>query len=151
MLEFMKDGKKVSCPEIWQNGQVGQVVVLTEVYYSSNADPEKFPFATYAHPSFFTILKKLPDPRRNDDKFSSWCLVRDATGKEFACELSNGIYDAQQWGLWNDAKQTEEHRKMNARIQHVESQVALLRGILVDQGVKVISQEQARLLGIKEA
>jgi hypothetical protein len=140
----MKDGTEIKCPSVYGDGRPGQVVVLMNVCFEKIPDLEKWPFGAYPQPSFFTILEKL-----GVEKYSLWYLVRDVYDKEFKCEFSIGIYDAQVWGQWNAAKQKEDSRQKNARIQHIEAQVALLRGILVDQGIKVITPEQAKTLGIK--
>ncbi len=151
MLEFMKDGKKVSCGNgmgLYGNVRPGQVVVLTHVSYGTEPDLKKWPLAAYPQPSFFTIVKKLPDPERADNTRSAWCLLRDASGKEFEAELGTGLHHAHEWATWIVAKHAEDTRQKNARIQQVESQVALLRSILIEQGVKVITTEKARALGI---
>ena len=102
MLEFMKDGKKVTCGSgmgVYNNVRPGQVVVHTHVSYGDKPDYKKYPLARYPQPSFFTILKMLPDPERPDNVYSSWCLLRDPGGKEFEVELGAGVHDAQEWGI----------------------------------------------------
>lgn len=141
MLEFMKDGKKVECRDTY-DAKPGQVLVLTHVSYERCKETE-YPQMHYPQPAFFTVVEKL-EKEGYDQPF----ILRDTVGNEIKVRLGIGFYDAQEWALWSAAKQAEDLRQKNARIQHVESQVALLRGILIEQGMKIITTEEAKRLGI---
>ncbi len=146
MLSYMKDGKRIECPSLYAEAKPGQMVVLTAVSWGENPNTKMWPLAAYPQPSLFVVVGVAPNDERHIGV--AMFLLRDMNGKEFATPLGIGIHDASDWLTWNAGKHREDLRQKNARIQHLEAQVALLRGILVDQGVKLITPEQAKTLGL---
>lgn len=143
MLEFSKDGKKVRCHDIY-DAMPGKILVLAHVSYEG-CEEAKYPQMRYPQPAFFTVVKK--EGKTGNDQYF---ILRDTVGKEILVRLGAGFYDAEEWVQWSTLKQAEDLRQKNARIQHVESQVALLRGILVDQGIRIVSDSEAVQLGLKK-
>lgn len=145
MLEYWKDGKSVSCKAIYGRGRVGQVVILDHVSYGDNPDLEKHPLARYIQPYAFTIVEKV-------EGRDGYCIVVDAEGNRIVLQGESGgsyLYDANEWCVWQREYEKEKLARKDGRIAHLESQVALLKSILVSQGMRLITKEQAAALDIK--
>ncbi|MCX6744361.1 MAG: hypothetical protein NTX82_02460 [Candidatus Parcubacteria bacterium] len=142
MIDYYKDGKRVELHAIYGLGQEGQMVVVDHVSWAANSDtpPDlaKYPLAAYNKPSLFVIKER---------KQNSYILI-DNQGKEIEVDRDDGsyLYPAQEWAEFRKEEALEKFRRKDARIAHLESQVDLLRNILIQQGVKLITSEQAEVI-----
>ncbi|OGY42813.1 MAG: hypothetical protein A2Y67_03760 [Candidatus Buchananbacteria bacterium RBG_13_39_9] len=143
VLYYWKNGKKVQLDGIYDQGRVGQVVILANVSYGENPDLGKRPLAAYPQPTFF-VIKVVG---RDDADVHFYTLV-DPDCKEVLCGNSDwsNLYDAREWGEWQKQHHEEKMKRKDGRIAHLESQVDLLRSILIQQGVKLITPEQAEVI-----
>jgi len=144
MLEFYKDGNPVKCNPIFKNGRVGQCVVLTNVGYSPDADLEVNPLAGYAQPAIFTIIGKTEHAYTLKDTNGKIFVVAD---RSFGASCAY-LYDAQQWAQWCKAHEAEKLARKQNKIEQLEAQVDLLKSILIKQGIRVVTVEQADALGL---
>jgi len=136
MLKYNKDGQEVKCGAIYKRGRVGQAVVLTFVTLGKD-----HPLARYAQPHVFTI---------NGEEDGCYLLL-DGNGRTILAKESDGqwLCDATEWVQWEAGRQTEKIRRKNNRIALLEAHLELLKGVLVRQGVRVVSAEEAAKLGIE--
>jgi len=58
------------------------------------------------------------------------------------------LYDAQEWLNFNDLRETEKFSRKERKISQLEGHVDLLKDILVKQGIRVVTKEQAQKLGL---
>ena len=130
---------------LYGHGTVGMIVVLDHVHLS-----EESPCGKYVQPAFFTIVEA---PESNASGFDASYVLRDTAGRLVdtkgcqgtACYLSK----VDDWSDWRD-EQAKDARVSNAKtIDTLRDRVALQKSILVEQGFRVISNEQALTLGIK--
>lgn len=144
-LAYWKDGKKIVCHGIYENGHEGQIVVSDNVSFGEKPDPKKWPLAFYPRPTIFTILKKTPNGY----------FLADQNGKEFLVpgehcgEPSYGyLYDANEWAQWARAYHLEKIGRKDTKIEQLEAHLAMLKEILIKQGFRVITEAQAKELGL---
>lgn len=129
---------------LYGHGTVGMIVVLDHVHLSDEG-----PCGKYVQPAFFTIMEA---PESNAKGFDTSYVLRDTAGRlvdtkgsSTSCYLST----VDDWADWR-ADQAKDDRVNSARtIDTLRDRVGLLKGILVEQGFRVISNEQAEKLGIK--
>ena len=147
MLEYSKDGKKIECKAIYGKGRVGQVVILSNVSFGENPNFKEWPLAKYAQPYAFTIIEKVEGK-------DGYYTVTDVDGNHITLQdqyygaSESYLYDANEWLAWQKGCTKEKLRLKEEEIQHLESQKDLLKSILVSQGFRVISENQAKKLGI---
>lgn len=134
-LEYQKDGRTVRCKEIRSNGHVGQTIVLASVKFG-----DKDVLARYPQPCVFTIIEKFDEPN------GSYVLA-DSEGQLITTNF-RWFYDANEYLAWEMGRTKEKLSRKNCRIKVVEAHLALLRDILIKQGIRVVTQEQANALGI---
>lgn len=147
MLEFWKEGKKVECVAIYTRGRVGQAVILDYVSFGDNPDLTKYPLASYAQPYAFTIAEKVEGKQGYyvvvDDK-DKRIVLRD---EHYGASCSY-LYDANDWISWQKEKAREKLARKERKIEQLEGNLALLKDILVNQGIRIVSEATARKLGI---
>ncbi|MCX6743641.1 MAG: hypothetical protein NT116_05415 [Candidatus Parcubacteria bacterium] len=143
--EYWKDGKKVELKPIYDKGREGQIVVLYHVSYRG-CDVKDHPLAAYPQPTFFVIKARVPN-EVNPAQVHHYILI-DPQGQKITCNPSDSsyLYDAQEWGEFQEKYHEEKLERKDGRIAHGESQVALLKSILIEQGVKLITPEQAEVI-----
>lgn len=147
MLEFWKDGKKVGCEAIYGRGHVGQVVVLDHVSFGDNPNLEKYPLARYPQPYAFTIVEKVEGK-------DGYYVVMDGDGSRIVlCDQYYGaseayLYDANEWLAWQKEHAREKLARKERKIEQLEGHLALLKEILTKQGIRLVSEETAKKLGI---
>ena len=148
MLEFWKNGKEIKYSGIYQNGRIGQMVVLDYVSYGENPDFSKYPLAKYSHPSVFTIVEKV------EGTTDGYYVVRDEEGNlvrlhnEWSGASEASLYDFRHWNEWRTVREEEERNRRDRAIETLKDRVDLLKKILVEQGFRVVSEKQAKELGI---
>ncbi len=144
MLEYYKDGEKISLRGLYDRGEVGRPVILDDVCFGEKSPS---PLAKYPPRTVFTIVEKKVTSNWNysyvlsDKDGNRFVLTRDSNSTGY-------IYDLEEWSLFQYEKAQEHYIRKNAKIAHLESQVALLKDILIKQGVRVVTQEQAKTLGL---
>ena len=111
----------VGCSPIYKNGVIGQVLIY-DGYSKASGELRKYPSL-----SVFTIIQKEKENYILQD--SNGNEIRTFHFTSFDCQ---SLYDAQEWA------------------RHQTSQVELLMSILQTQGVKIVSKEQADILGIAD-
>lgn len=148
MLSFWKNGKEIFCHAIYGKGEVGQMVIYGErVSWEKTLDATTPPLSQYACPSIFTIVEKL----EGED---GYYILRDVAGnliklQDRYCESSGEyLYDAQAWLTWNAMKNKEIDIRNEEEIAQLKMQVELLKDILVKQGIRIVTSEQATKLGL---
>jgi hypothetical protein len=136
-MEFYKQGKKVEVKPIFNNGRVGQIIVLTNV----SLDPE-FTLSRYAQPSFFVIREIKEDGY----------LITDDEGisRNLSFRTAWFIYPAKEWTSWNMEREQEELRKKEGHIKTLTGKLELLKGILIAQGMRYVTKEQAKQFDLDE-
>jgi hypothetical protein len=153
-LEYFKDGKKVECKSIGTSGFVGQIVI-----YGRNVDwssPDKTveevaelqPLSRYEAPAVFKIIQKILGK-------DGYYILEDSNKKPIRvqCEhygaYSTYLFDAQDWVTWDTSHKLEKLSRKQRKVEQLEGHLALLKDILVNQGFRVITEEQANELGFK--
>ena len=148
MLTAWKNGTQVKCSPIYDTGRIGQVVILDNVDYGRNPNLDKHPLARYPQPCICTIAGK-----KSVDHGYVYVL-KDTDGKNIVLPSSHSdttgwyLYDATSWLEWQKAKIEEEKERSDHEIRQLRIEKELLEKILVAQGFRVITQEQAKKLGI---
>ena len=150
MLEFWQNGKANQIFGIGTSGKVGQSVIYGDrVDWGVNPDPIKYPLSQYPSPSLFTILEK-----KEDEYGYGYYVLSDANGNRiklqdiFKRASSNHLYDAQEWLTWNALHEKEKLSRKQRKIEQLEGYVELLKDILIKQGTRIVTQAQAKDLGL---
>jgi len=147
-VEYYKDNREVRISGIYNAAHVGQKVVLDHVSYGEAPDLQKYPLGRYLKPSVFTVTAV------NVVNGTACYTLKDFWGKltvltdEQAQSTNPYLHDAEEWMMFIHGREKEMERRKDGRIKHLESQVALLKGILINQGVRVVTSEQADALGL---
>ena len=141
MLEYKKDGERVEIKPICDEGYVGQIVILDRVDYGDHE------LSKYQQPYPFTIIKKVPGK-------SGYYVIKDQKGVEITVKDTHSgayeqyMYDLHEWLIWNSQNTKSKLGKKDNKIKKLEDHLDLLKRILTDQGFRVISETQAKKLGI---
>ena len=150
MLEFWQNGKANQIFCIGTSGKVGQSVIYGDrVDWGVNPDPIKYPLSQYPSPSLFTILEK-----KEDEYGYGYYVLSDANGNRiklqdiFKRASSSHLYDAQEWLTWNALHEKEKLSRKQRKIEQLEGHVELLKDILIKQGTRIVTQAQAKDLGL---
>ena len=126
------------CNPIYSNGAVGQVVALYNVILSDNNILYGYP-----QPSLFTIAEK-------DEAEDGHYTLRDMKGEIVKIEQGrcHCFYDAQE--LVNAMQREQEIKALKHKrtSDNFNLQVQLLKSILVEQGMKLVTQSQLDALGL---
>ena len=148
MLEFWQNGKKIEVKAIYSNGKVGQTVIFGQrVDWGVNPDTTKYPLSQYPCPSIFTIVEKIEGK-------NGYYVLSDANGNriklqdEYYGASESYLYDAQEWLTWNALHEKEKLSRKQRKIEQLEGHVELLKDILIKQGARIVTQEQAKDLGL---
>lgn len=148
MLEFFQNGNKIQVNAIYSKGKVGQTVILGQrVDWGVNPDPTIYPLAQYPCPSIFTIVEK----HEGED---GYYLLSDANGNcitlhnKFYGACESYLYDAQEWLTWNAMHEKYKLSCKQRKIEQLEGHVELLKDILIKQGVHIVTEAQAKDLGL---
>ncbi len=148
MLEFWQNGKKIEVNAIYGNGKVGQTVIFGQrVDWGLNPDPTKYPLSQYSCPSIFTIVEK-------QEGKNGYYVLSDANGNRIKLQdkfygASEGyLYDAQEWLTWNALHKKEKLSRKQRKIEQLEGHVELLKDILIKQGSRIVTEAQAKDLGL---
>ncbi|MCX6735521.1 MAG: hypothetical protein NTZ13_00345 [Candidatus Parcubacteria bacterium] len=144
MLEYYKDGETVRLDALYGKGVVGRRVILDNVCFSKDSIS---PLAKYPSRTVFAIIEKT-----FVDNWNYSYVLMDNSGERFVLSRDGGdtayIYDLEAWALFLYESEKEHRARKDKKIAHLESQVALLKDILIKQGVRVITQEQSKTLGL---
>ena len=149
MLEFLQNGKKIKVNAIYGEGKLGQMVIFGQrVDWGVNPDPMEYPLSKYSCPSIFIIVEKIEGKE-------GYYLLRDVNGKlikvqdKFYGASVSYLYDAQEWLEWNDMHEKEKVYRKERKIEQVECHLELLKDILINQGIRIVTKAQAEELGLK--
>lgn len=135
---------------IYSSGKVGMVVVLDHVHLSSDS-----PFAGYKQPAFFTIV----EDRTPETRFQGVYLLRDSAGNLIPSQegsdtdkcsgsISSYLIEVTEWLRWRDENTTKAIATRDAAIRDLKAKLSVLKEVMENQGVRVVTQEQAKVLGI---
>ncbi len=146
MLEFCVNGKTILLHPICDKGSVGQMVILgSRVDWGKNPDPVEKPLSKYPYLSLFTIVVKAT----NED---GYYILSDAKGERIRVSTKGTdhwyLYDAQEWLNFNNLRETEKFARKERKISQLEGHVDLLKDILIKQGIRIVTEDQATKLGI---
>jgi hypothetical protein len=146
-LEFWKDGQSVKVDSIDSRAEIGQVVILDHVNFGGNPNSTKHPLAKYPQPCAFTIVDKEKDA----DGYGCF-VVLDDKGNRIALSWTDAsyLYEANEWLAWNRAHAREKLSRKERRIELLEGHLDLLKSIMAQQGVRIVSEEVAKQLGIDQ-
>ncbi len=149
MLSYWKNGKEIPLWAIHSKGQIGQSVVYCEnVNWGKNPTPEVSPLSQYTPPAIFKITSKVPGDE-------GYYVLTDMDGNIIRARftgISNTsayLYDMQEWVTWNEGRIAEKLSRKEHKIELLQGQVDLLKNILVQQGIRIVTQEQAEKLGLQ--
>lgn len=148
MLEFFRDGRSVACKPIHNRGHVGQMVVLDRVSFGNDSDPAKYPLSQYPQPYAFIIVEKVEGK-------SGYYVIKDSEGNrvklqdDFYGASIAYLYDMHEWLAWQKEFTKERMAQKDRIIEKLKDHLELLKGILVKQGYRLVSEEDARQLGLK--
>lgn len=130
---------------IHRSGKVGQMVIYGErVNWGVNPDPTKNPLSQYTCPSFFTIVEK-------QEGENGYYILKDAKGNSIKVTFDTTswlLYDLQEWLTWNDLCIKEELSCKQRQIKQLENHEKLLKDILINQGIRIVTESQAKELGL---
>ncbi len=146
MLGFCVNGKNIELLPICDKGSIGQMVILgSRVDWGNNPDPVEKPLSKYPYLSIFTIVVK----ELGED---GYYILSDAKGERVKIYLVGTdhwyLYDAQEWLNFNHLRETEKFARKERKISQLEGHVDLLKDILVKQGIRIVTEGQAKKLGI---
>lgn len=142
MLNFWQNGKEVGISAISGNGKVGQLIILGE-RIDWGLNPTKYPLSKYPFLSTFTILEK------KEGRQGSYVL-KDTNGDSISLQANDAccLYDLQEWLTWNAAREAEKTSNNAKKIKQLENNIELLKDILIKQGVRIVTEEQAKSLNL---
>jgi len=135
---------------IFDKGKVNDIVVLDNVTFGKENIFAKYKkLAKYEQPAFFTIVAAV-QLSTEDEKFMSYTL-RDSQGIEFDVRQPDSGWLLVEVNNW--AKNKEECYKDSiyneqVKINKLSHQNEILKEILIKQGIRIVSQAQAKDLGI---
>ena len=144
-LAYWKDGTKIVCEPIGENGYEGQTVVFDNAGFGEKPDLKKFPLAHYPQPTVFTILRKTEKGYILVDKSNREFLVPGEFCNRPTCSY---LYDANEWAQWARAYHLEKIGRKDTKIEQLEAHLAMLKDILIKQGFRIITEAQAKQLGL---
>lgn len=148
-IEYRKNGKAIELPAIYDSGREGQAVVFDHVSYGENPDLIRFPEAKYPRPTVFVIKQVLKEEPAG--KVFGYELI-DPKGNKIDCSNNRAtdwwayLYDANAWAAFRRDEAIEKNRRKDGQIDRLQSQIDLLKSILIQQGVKLITPEQAEVI-----
>lgn len=149
MSEFWQNGKKIAVSPIASKGKVGQMVIFgSRVDWGLTPDPIEKPLSQYPFPSIFTIVEK----KEGKD---GYYILSDANGNRIKLQdkyygaSESYLYDAQEWLKWNAMREDEILSRKQRNIEQLEEHMELLKDILIKQGARIVTEEQAKDLGLK--
>ncbi len=136
VVEYKKDGQTVRLNALWGKIQPGQKVICFHVHWRTN-----HPLASYAQPAAFTVVS---------DEREGPIILRDSEGREVTIKQTDAgyLYDAVEWGLFQYERQLEMLRRKQRKIEMLDAHLSMLKGILTAQGIRVVTAEQAKALGL---
>ena len=157
--------KKQICG-IYNNGYVGQMVILDNVSFGDNPDPDKQPLSAYPLQSIF-IIKNVMTPGNGlpDIEFrcNGFYILQDQKGNlinvnDPSCGASCGyLYDAQEWLDFKKLKRQVDNDEYKSHIEKLNGDISLLTSILgapsrFDTIKELLDDiiEQRRILKVKE-
>lgn len=146
-LVFQKDGQSIECDAIYGGGRIGQLVVLDHVSYGPNPNPAKYPLSPYTLASVFTITQKVEGK-------DGYYVVMDTNGTLIKLHDENygaserHLYDAAEWIAWTASYTSEKLRRKDQAIANLTSQRDLMKSILIEQGIRVVTPAQAEAMGL---
>ncbi len=148
MLEFWQNGKKIEVSAIYGKGKVGQTVIFGQrVDWGVNPDTTNYPLSQYPCPSIFTIVEK----KEGKD---GYYVLSDANGNRIKLQdklygaSESHLYDAQEWLTWHAMHEMEKLSRKQRKIEQLEGHVEILKDILIKQGVRIVTEAQAKDLGL---
>ena len=149
MLNYWKDGKEIILPSVGKNGRVGQIVILGEkVSWGNNSFVAKNPLSNYPYLSVFTIVLK--------NEHDEYYVLRDSSDKNFILsydvlpDMVAYLYDITEWLTFNSSREAEKLSRKQRKIEQLEGHVDMLKDILIKQGPHIVTEKQAKALGIKD-
>lgn len=134
---FIWDNKEYRLVPIGSASEVDQMVVLDKVGYDKDsADP----MASYPHPAFFRIIAK------SDNGYT----LRDTSGRIISVDAGSGyhLFDIDAWFTWQKIQKQAIEDAADKRANRLKDRLELLKSILTAQGVKLITPDQAKQLGL---
>lgn len=146
MLSFWQNCKKIELDAIYSRGKVGQLVIFGNRYdWGVNPDPIKEPLSQYPYHYVFTIVEKVEGE-------NGYYILKDLDGNCIKLQANYGgacyLYDLQEWLAWNDMREKEEISCKKREIAELKGNFELLKDILIKQGIRIVTEEQAKNLGL---
>ena len=159
--EYVKNDE-LNIKGIGQNGSVGQIVILTPAYGPKDKGPQ---YAIYKHlyavckiqcVSEYEYILQTQDGTwivipRTEERHAELYEIEKYGYNEFIdrpFEIE-WIYDITEYLEYTRRCNTEIIRSKNAKIKSLSADREMLIGILSNQGVRVVTEEQANILGLK--
>lgn len=149
MLSFRQNSKEIIIYPINSRGKVGQMVILCNKFERrENIDPIKQPLSQYPSHYVFTIVEKVEGE-------NGYYILKDLDGNRikvqdiyYGVATTTYLYDFQEWLAWNDMRQEEAISCKMREIAKLKGYIELLKEILIKQGIRIVTEEQAKNLGL---
>lgn len=138
-MEFYKDGKTIRLSSV-SKVRVGQALVL-------GCEKSGDVWKPYPLPSLFVVEEAHTD---GESWTSNHYVLRDERGQtlEVGHDLSY-LYDVGEWVRWHDDRERTHLARADRKITKLEGDLELLKGILERQGCRIVTEAQAKELGLK--
>ncbi len=142
-LTYWKDGINHEVPPIYEKGKIGQIVIIDKVWFGEEPSAKNFNFAQYPQPYAFTIIGKVDG---HDGRYT----FRDQAEKEFDYNSASCgfLYSVTEWLQWRKASEAEKFDRKEREVQKLQGHLDLLTKILTNQGIRIVTREQANTLGL---
>lgn len=129
---------------LYGHGRVGMIVVLDHVSLG-----KEHPFAKYAQPAFFTIVEDWTP----EERFNGVYVLHDSEGTvilpEETSNIASYLTEVSVWAAWKAATTAEAIATRDDRIHNLLVREGVLKEVMQNQGVRVVTTEQAKTLGLK--
>lgn len=141
VLEYKKDGQTIRLEGLWDRVTASQKVILLKVSFGPN-----HPLSRYEQPAAFTVIGRPPPGATTGD-----LKLLDTDGREVIARIGDAgyMYDSIEWGLFQFHRQQEVERRKQAKIDQLDAHLNMLKSILIAQGFRIVTAEQAETLGLK--
>lgn len=124
---------------IYDKGEKGDIVVLDNVALSESE------LSSYAQPAFFTIV----EVKCGSDVVY---VLKDMFGKEFTAGIDDGwwLVELTAWVKNKEKYHTDMLDREHLKVERLSHQIEILKDILINQGIRIVSEKQLKDLGIKK-
>lgn len=126
---------------IYNTAKVGDIVVLDKVGFIDN-----HPLAQFAQPAFFVVTVFRPESQ------SARYTAHASDGERVNISSDDAwwFFQVRDWWTWTKATHDESIRDHKVLATRLTTERDVLKSVLVAQGVRIVTKEQAEALGVKD-